>query len=204
MKVHCPFLPPPDNVGDLHALIQDLASGDEIRAENAVARLVSLGEEAVPALLNLTHSPVSDSRWWALRTLAQSPQLLPDWLIPFLNDPAPEVRQCAALGLGIKADENVIQPLVRALSDEDAMVCSLAERALIKIGAAAVPSLIEVVKTASQSARIHGLRALAEIRDHRAIPIMMQVMEEESVLLQYWAKEGLDRLGLDMVYLKPV
>jgi hypothetical protein len=33
---------------------------------------------------------------------------------------------------------------------------------------------------------------------------MMQVMEEDSALLQYWAKAGLDRLGLDMVYLKPV
>lgn len=191
-------------MGDLHALLKDLASGDELRAEKAVAGLVSLGEESIPALLDLTHSPESDSRWWALRTLAQLPHFLPEWLIPFLNDPAPDVRQCAALGLGIKADESAIQPLVRALSDEDAMVCSLAGRALITIGAAAVPSLIEVVKTASRPARIHGLRALAEIRDHRAIPVMMQVMEEDSVLLQYWAKEGLDRLGLDMVYLKPV
>jgi hypothetical protein len=32
---------------------------------------------------------------------------------------------------------------------------------------------------------------------------MMQVMEEESVLLQHWAREGLERLGLDMVYIKP-
>jgi HEAT repeat protein len=175
-----------------------------MRAEKAVAGLVSLGEDAVPALLDLTHSPESDSRWWALRTLAQSPLFLPEWLIPFLNDPAPDVRQCAALGLGIKAAESALQPLVRALSDEDAMVCSLAERALITIGAAAVPSLIEVVQTATRSARIHGLRALAEIRDHRAIPVMMQVMEDDSALLQYWAKEGLDRLGLDMVYLKPV
>ena len=56
----------------------------------------------------------------------------------------------------------------------------------------------------SQSARILALRALAELRDHRAIPVMMQVMEEDSVLLQHWAKEGLERLGLDMVYIKPV
>jgi hypothetical protein len=48
------------------------------------------------------------------------------------------------------------------------------------------------------------LRALAEIKDHRAIPVMMKVMEEDSALLQHWAKEGLDRLGLDMVYMKPV
>ena len=84
------------------------------------------------------------------------------------------------------------------------MVSNLAVNALVKIGTKAVPALIDVVKSAPQSARIHALRALAEIRDHRAIPVMMKVMEEDSVLLQHWAKEGLDRLGLDMVYIKPV
>jgi len=29
-------------------------------------------------------------------------------------------------------------------------------------------------------------------------------MQEDSALLQHWAKEGLDRLGLDMVYIKSV
>ena len=69
-----------------------------------------------------------------------------EWLVPFLNDPAREVRQCAALGLAVKPDESAIQPLVQALSDEDSMVGSLAVNALVKIGSAAVPSLIEVVK----------------------------------------------------------
>jgi len=148
--------------------------------------------------------PNVDSRWWALRTLAQSPLSRTEWLIPFLNDPAPEIRQCAALGLAGKADESATQPLIRALSDEDGMVGSLTANALVKIGSAAVPSLIDVVKSAPQSARIHALRALAEIGDHRAIPVMMKVMDEDSALLQHWAKEGLERLGLNMVYIKPV
>jgi HEAT repeat protein len=144
-----------------------------------------------------------DSRWWALRTLAQSPLCRTEWLVPFLtNDPAPEVRQCAALGLAGKTDESATRPLVHALSDADGMVGSLAATALINIGSAVVPSLIETVKSGTQSARILALRALAEIKDHRAIPVMMKVMEEDSVLLQYWAKEGLERLGLDMVYIK--
>jgi HEAT repeat protein len=154
-------------------------------------------------LQDLTGSSDVDHRWWSLRVLAQSPQVQAEWLVPFLSDPAREVRQCAALGLAIKPSESAIQPLVRALSDEDGMVSSLAVNALVKVGSSAVPALIEVVKDAQQSARIHALRALAEIRDHRAIPVMMKVMEEESVLLQHWAKEGLDRLGLDMVYIKP-
>jgi HEAT repeat protein len=196
-------------VPSLQELLRDLTSGNETRAEQAVPGLIELGEEANPALLDFTRSRNPDDRWWALRVLAQSPHAEADWLVPFLNDPAREVRQCAALGLAIKPAESAVESLVRALSDEDSMVSSLAVNALVKIGNPAVPSLIEVVKPyvaggASQSARIHALRALAEIRDHRAIPVMMKVMEEDSVLLQHWAREGLDRLGLDMVYIKPL
>ncbi|MBK9927940.1 MAG: HEAT repeat domain-containing protein [Anaerolineales bacterium] len=189
----------------LQSLLNDLTSGDEGRAEDAVASLIELGEDAIPALLDLSHSSNVDSRWWALRTLATSPHSRTEWLVPFLlSDSSPEVRQCVALGLAVKPDESATQPLVQALSDEDGMVASLAANALVKIGSVAVPSLVEVVKSGKQSARIHALRALAEIKDPRAIPIMMKVMEEESVLLQHWAKEGLERLGLDMVYIKPV
>ena len=187
----------------LQALLTDLTSGDEARAEKAVPALIELGEEAISALLDLTNSADVDARWWALRTLAQSPLARTVWLVPFLNDPAPEVRQCAALGLANKPDESAAPPLVQALSDEDTLVGNLAVKALVNIGKPAVPSLIEKVKSASQSARILALRALVEIRDPRAIPVMMQVMEEDSALLQHWAKEGLERLGLDMVYMKP-
>jgi len=191
-------------VSALQDLLDDLVSGDESRAEAAVPALLSMDADAIPALLDLTRSPDIDSRWWALRVLASSPHCLTEWLIPFLNDPAPEVRQCAALGLAIQPDESASQPLVDALNDEDSMVASLAVNALVKIGSAAVPSLIEAVKHGAQSQRIHALRALAEIRDHRAIPVMMQVMQEDSALLQHWAQEGLERLGLDMVYIKPL
>jgi HEAT repeat protein len=205
-------------VSTLQALLNDLTSGNETRAEKAVPALVEMGKDALPALLDLTRSPEVDHRWWSLRVLAQAPQAQTEWIIPFLSDPAREVRQCAALGLTIKPDNRAVESLVQALSDEDSMVSSLAVNALVKIGKAAVPVLIDVVKpgpdgssgahpgdgSAPQSARIHALRALAEIRDHRAIPVMMKVMEEDSALLQHWAKEGLDRLGLDMVYIKPV
>ena len=202
-RANCLSPLPRNNVTTLQNLLNDLTSEDEARAENAVLALIELGDEAIPALLDLTRSADADTRWWALRVLAQLPQSRTEWLLPFLDDAVPEVRQCATLGLSIKPDESATQPLIHALSDEDAMVCNLAVNALVKIGGAAVLSLIEVVKGAPQSARIHALRALAEIRDHRAIPIMMKVIEEDSVLLQHWAKEGLERLGLDMVYIKP-
>jgi HEAT repeat protein len=193
-------------VASLSELLNDLTGDREDRAEAAVSALIALGEEAIPALLELTRSADAERRWWGLRVLAESPNGAhkAGWLAPFLQDPAPEVRQCAALGLALHPDETAGEALVQALSDDDPMVGSLAVNALVKLGKPAVPALLDVVKGASQSARIHALRALAEIRDHRAIPTMMKVMEEDSVLLQHWAKEGLERLGLDMVYIKPV
>lgn len=188
----------------LESLLHDLTSGDEARAEAAIPQLVELEEKAIPALLDLSKSSDVDTRWWALRALASTPQAQTEMLVPFLNDPAPEIRQCAALGLAIKPGESAAESLVRALSDSDSMVASLAANALVKIGKAAVLPLIEAVKNGTPSQRIHALRALAEIKDHRAIPIMMQVMQEDSALLQHWAQEGLERLGLDMIYMKPL
>lgn len=206
LKISCPSHRLPNNVSALQDALHELTSGDETRAEHAVVTLVNLGQDAIPALLDLALSPDLDTRWWAVRTLAQTPHAPTNCLLPFLSaDPSPEVRQCAALGLAVKADADATSALIQALSDADSMTASLATNALLKIGKDTVPALIECVKNSrSQSARIHALRALAELRDKRAIPVMMQVMDEESALLQHWAKEGLERLGLDMVYIKPL
>jgi len=187
----------------LDELLADLTSGDESRAENAVPGLVGLGEDAFPALRDLLKSTDADQRWWALRTLAQSPQARTEWLLPLLDDSAPDVRQAAALGLCSHPDESAVRPLVRALSDEDMMVSDLARNALVVIGKPAVPFLLEVPKDAPQRTRINALRALAEIADYGAIPTLMAALEEDSAMLQHWAEEGLERLGLNMLYLKP-
>ncbi len=190
-------------MSNLDELLADLTSGDEARAEGAVPGLVELGDEAFPALCGLLNSADADKRWWALRVLAQSPQSRAEWLLPLLNDSAPEVRQAAALGLCSHPDETAIRPLVRALSDADSMASSLACNALVEIGKPAVPSLLEISKDAPQMARINATRALAEIADHSAIPALMAALEDDSIMIRHWAEEGLERLGLDMIYLKP-
>lgn len=187
----------------LQTLLDDLLCGDEIRAEDAAIQLGALDEEAIPPLLELTHSPDADHRWWATRALAQTPHTRTSYLVPLLDDPAPEVRAAAALALCNHPGEEAIPALARVLGDADSVAAQLAGSALSGIGSAATPALLEVMKDAPQNARIQAMRALAEIRDPRSIPIMMKVLEEDSVLLQYWAKEGLERLGMDMVYIKP-
>jgi HEAT repeat protein len=189
----------------MRELLAELTSGDDVRAENSVPAIVRLGREAIPALLDLAHAEGADSRWWAVRALAASPHTRTDDLIPFLSDPAPEVRAAAALALCDHPHEDAVESLIKVLADEDSLAAELAGKALAKIGSPSVLSLIEVVKDTLAGIRVRSvaLRALCEIRDHRAIPVMMESLGGESALLQYWAQEGLNRLGLDMVYIKP-
>jgi len=190
-------------VPTVESLLADLTSGDEIRAQSAVPGLIALGEATFPALRDLLASKDADQRWWALSTLAQTPQARTEWLLPFLNDTAPELRQAAALGLCSHPDETAIKPLIQALNDADSMVSNLASSALVAIGKPAVQSLMEIPKNAPHRARINAIRALAEIVDYAAIPALMSALEEDSAMMQHWAEEGLERLGLNMVYIKP-
>lgn len=187
----------------MHELLAELTSGDDTRAEKSIPAIVDLGMDAIPTLLELTRAEEVDSRWWAVRALAASPHTRTENLIPLLSDSASEVRAAAALALCNHPDESAIPALINTLSDEDSLTAGLAGNALVKIGSPSVPSLLTVMSEAPTSIRIIVLRALSEIRDHRAIPVMMKSLSEESAVLQYWAQEGLQRLGLDMVYGKP-
>lgn len=188
---------------DLSTLLNELASGDDARAEKVVQALADLGAAAQPELLKLTRSASEDNRWWAVRVLAIAPHTRTEDLTPLLNDSAPQVRAAAVFALGERADPEAVSALVSALADEDSLTASLAGNALVKIGSPAALSLLRIKSEAPLRVRILALRALAEIKDYRAIALFMQALNEESAVLQYWAQLGLERLGLDMVYIKP-
>ena len=194
---------PGEIVSALDDLLAELTSGDEARAEAAVPSLAALGERIISSMQNLLDSPDADVRWWATRTLASLPSLNVGLLLPSLTDAAPEVRQCAALGLCSHPSEAAIPPLIHALSDSDSLVAELSARALASVGEPATESLLKVLNDAPQSARIHAMHALSEIADPRAIRPMIESLSENSALLHYWAEAGLERLGVNMVYLKP-
>jgi HEAT repeat protein len=183
-------------------LVAELASGDETAAEAAVAMLAQRGEAAAE-VLELLDSRDVDHRWWAVRSLAALPAPQTEWFTRALGDEAAEVRAAAALALAAHPHADSATALVTALNDEDNLVAVMAVLALSKVGEAAVPPLLDAYASAAPRGRIHIMRALAELRDPRGIRLMMDSLEGKSAALQYWAQEGLERLGLNMVYLKP-
>ena len=185
------------------ALLAELTSGHEERAEAAAQQLAKIGGPVLPALEKLLESSVTDQRWWAIRTIGQMSAPPAELLVRALGDMSGDVRAAAALALATHPSDEAAPALVKALQDEDSIVGLLAVNALISIGKPGVPALIEAYPASSPRGRIQTMRALADIRDHRAIPLMMKAIEEESALLRFWAEQGLERLGLTMVYIKP-
>ena len=189
---------------DQQTLLSELLSGDDRRAETAARQLASHGESAIPALRDLLASADPETRWWALRSLAEinHPQvslLLP----PSLHDPDPAVRQCAALALRQQPTPQVIPDLIACLDAEDRLLAHLAADALVAAGPQAVPALLETMQNGPQPARLEAVRALALLKDQRAIPVLFHALDDESALVTHWADEGLQRMGVGMVFFKP-
>lgn len=167
-------------------------------------QLAAKGSNSLPIIRELLQNSSVEIRWWATRSLAEiHDSQVTTLLLQALNDQASEVRQCAALGLRQQPDAGAIPQLINTLSDPDRLLARLAGDALIATGEEAVPALIEVMQNGSQIARLETARALSEIGDTRAIPSLFNALDEDSVVLEHWAGEGLQKMGVGMVFFKP-
>jgi HEAT repeat protein len=182
-------------------LLDELFSGDDARAA-AAARQVGEGE--LPALLEALQQPDPDRRWWATCALAHVPGAVPtETLIRLAADADPNVRAAALHGLGQRDTPDVIAPLLFSLTDPSEYLTRLAADALIRVGAPAVPGLARALEQDAQPrVRANAARALALIGDTAAIPALFKALEDESALVQTWAEEGLERMGVGQVYFR--
>ncbi len=189
---------------NLANLLDELSCGEDERAEQALCHFITWGPEVVDSLSERLRSPSADIRWWAVRALAEvDDERVPDLLISALADPDQGVRWCAGLAMRSRPSEKATPALTRLLPDSDALTRRLAGDALIAIGQPAVPELLEVMQHGDLLARLEAVRALAKIGDERAIPILFEALDDRSALIEYWAGEGLEKMGVGMVFYKP-
>ena len=189
---------------DQQKLLSELLCRDDRRAENAARQLASHGAAAVPALRDLLASADPETRWWALRALAEihHPQV-PPLIHPSLNDPDPAVRQCAALALRKQPAPQALPDLISCLDVEDRLLAHLSADALVAAGPDSVPHLLDIMENGPQLSRLEAVRALALLEDQRAIPALFHALDDESALVSHWADQGLQRMGVGMVFFKP-
>ncbi len=187
----------------MQALLGDLTSGDDCRAEDAIKSVAEKGSQGIPVLRDLLSAAETDVRWWATWALSESraPESQ-ELLRQMMHDPEISVRQCAALALRQKPDPLAIPELTAGLSDNDSVLARLCGAALIAIGKEAVPALIEVLENGPQAAKLEAARSLAMIGDQSSIPALFAALQKDSALMEYWASEGLDRMGVGMSFFK--
>ena len=189
---------------DKSALLAEFTSGSDEQAEVAALQLAAHGTGSLPLIGEFLQNANVDVRWWAVRSLAdiRDPSVIPMLLLA-LHDPEPEVGQCAALALRYQADPEAIPTLILTLNLPDRLMARLAADALIATGDKSVPALIEVLENKSQPACLEAARALGAIGDPRAIPALFKALDEDSAILEHWAGEGLEKMGIGMVFFNP-
>jgi HEAT repeat protein len=189
---------------NISVLLSQLNCGEDEQAEQAISQLAAWGSEVVePLQERLTH-PDAEVRWWAVRALAEvDDERVPELLVQALADPDNGVRWCAGLALRSHPYPEAILALIGMLGDTDALARRLAGDALVAIGELAVLPLENLVQQEDHLVRLEAVRALAKISDQRSIPVLFEALDDTSALIEYWASEGLDKMGVGMVYFKP-
>lgn len=190
---------------DFEKLLENLFSGDDTLAEPSAIRMAEHGEKAISFLIPSLESPNPDERWWTIRALAEFKNVdLADHFIDGLEDEDLAVQQCAALALRNHPDPYAIPELIALLKEQDPLLVRLAADALAAIGEPATKPLLQVVTHSKiKRARLNAVRALAIIGDKASIAVLFRLMDEDSALLEYWASEGLDKMGIGMRFFSP-
>lgn len=188
-------------MADLLALIAELTSEDDLRAEQALQHLATIGQAALDPLLALLNSGNPDHRWWATTALAGIEH--PDTqtgLVRALDDPDMAVRQAAAAGVRQAPFPEAIPALIRNLGNSDRLLARLASGALAAIGIPAISPLTISLRSEDPAVRIEAVRALAEIDDPSVVPVLFAALSDPSVVVVHLAEQGLNRQGVGMVF----
>ena len=188
------------------SFLECVAAGDDARTEEAALVLGREGDAVVGPLRDLLTDADPDRRWWATRalsavgTLAARGQLIAALADP---DPDPNVRACAAQGLGEHRAGEAVTELVRCLADTSPLVSRIAADSLARIGGPAVPALIAALQAEESPVRAGAARGLSIIQPEEAIPALCAALDDPSAVVTYYAQEALERMGVGLVLFRP-
>jgi HEAT repeat protein len=179
----------------------ELISGDEIRAENAAINPPSNKREALSILEDLLSTKDATFRWWACRSLSEiKSNAAGQLLTSCLSDKDLSIQRCAAIGLRISPMPEALDQLIYLLINADSLTQRLAGDALIALERKATESLLEVLEKSKENSRVEAARALAKIADPKSISSLFALLESESQMLEHYASEGLEKMGIGMQF----
>lgn len=176
------------------------SSDKTVRREAAAALGKIAPSQAVEALIE---TGVTDGEWMvrqkAVEALGQfSGGNVQKAIYLALQDPKPNVRSSALLALVDCGDENLIEILIEALSDEDEGIRWIAKRELAKMGKVAIKPLFEMLRETDDGVRHLAVGALA----HIGKPVIVQLINElieGATDMRRGAGETLVQMGEDAI-----
>jgi HEAT repeat protein len=123
-----------------------------------------------------------------------------------LKDVDAAVRACAAVGLRERPAPEAVPALIDLLAHEDQLLARLAGDALAALEKQASPALIEYLGAQGDThsiGKVEAVRALALIGDPASISALFQAWENGSIMVQHWAEQGLNDMGIGMAFFDP-
>lgn len=184
---------------EVSKLIAILREGDRTRTWETMMALVAIGSEAVSPLIELLDSAMQPADLWEpITTLGfiGGERAIPP-IVRLLDHPDGWVRGTAAYQLARMGDERVIEPLIARLGDE--WISNDAVRAFRKLNATqAVGPLINLLEqrgNRAYSPTAQATTTLGHLGDSRAVPILIDILGDESVVSRYYAARALGKLG---------
>lgn len=92
-------------------------------------------------------------------------------------------------------DAGQIQQLVKSLEHKEPAERARARTELVRLGPAAVPSLVAELKSTNREARWETAKALVDIPDVRAIPALVETLADRDHDVRWVAAEALISIG---------
>jgi HEAT repeat protein len=184
----------------LAVVLAAIKRGNDEVTEEMVQRLT---ESEEPALLAWLHAADADQRWWALRALAHcgTAAAAPE-VEALLHSDDPALRAAAAMALGelhTRAAEAVnpkLDGLAACLTDEDGQVRQAVADALARCGDDAAPALASILAQEHEGARTRAAYALRKIAGLKAAAILYPCLNDANYMVQTYAYEALEEMGL--------
>jgi HEAT repeat protein len=186
-------------VSGLDLSLRDDSDNVRFEAVRALARWG--GPEAVRHIVKLARRDPKDfvraEAMRALRTKGLGQPGVLEAALRGLTDTSRDIRNQSAQLLGSFHDAKSILPLLKTMADAHWSVRESAENALLNLGGASVPALIESLKSPRWTTRFRAARLLGEIGDVRAVPPLRALLARrgERQKVREIAGSSLHKLG---------
>ncbi len=120
-------------------------------------------------------------------------------LIEALHDPLPAVQRESVKALGHIGNSAAVPALLSLLQYADEHLGNQIFSSLAQLGPVAVPALIENSTSSSSWMRWHCIRALGNIHDQRALPVLVRALADTDHSVAWMAAKGLVSFGRQSV-----